>query len=492
MLNKLGLSMIKFGLSLLLIITILWGSVSIGYWTTLIENLNIYGYLFLIVVSISLVSQKIKCFIKKMIGCLYKYWYLTILILLFYQLLIILSNSVLVTADTTAIIENIRGVGNLNYFSSFPNNFLYGLYVKGLYSLFGMKYLVLVQEIINILILDIGIILFSKTIGKQLSSNIASIYFVLSIAFIGIHPQFLSTYTDYWSYFISALVSLLLIRILAVDVKIIDYVALSIIIGIGYLIRPTILNFAVALFLTLLLSMTVKLDKKMMVKISKGLLAIIFGISIFSGLIFAVKQTDILSFKNGYDKNMAYYFDLGLTSTGSAHAELPEKAVNQDSPNKVVEPLINKDIQTRLKKYSINQSITKFRIAFQEGNLGWRIEQPLSFLKFQENKITSALINSKFGMKIRTYLFFQGNNFINLDSYLQVMWLIIITGIALQFFQTIVKKNYSVINLFLSLSILGAFMYLMIFEAGRSRYLISFLPILILQSSLGFHSLKGE
>ena len=129
MLNKIGGQTIKFGYRLLLFISILWGIVSIGYGTTLIDTLNTYGYILAFLTIFFLISQTAQNFLKKAVALVYRYRYLTILALLIYQLVIILSNSVLVYGDTTAIISNIRGQDASNYFSAFPNNLLYGLYV---------------------------------------------------------------------------------------------------------------------------------------------------------------------------------------------------------------------------------------------------------------------------------------------------------------------------------------------------------------------------
>lgn len=488
MLNKIGSLSVKFGYRLLLFISILWAIVSIGYSTTLIDTLNTYGYILVFLTIFLLISQTAQNFLKKAVVLVYRYRYLSLFALLIYQLVIILSNSVLVYGDTTAIIGNIRGQDASNYFSANPNNLLYGLYVKGLYHLVGMKYLVLVQELINIFILDISIVAFSKNIEKNFDRQIAAIYFILSVSLIGLHPQFLSTYTDYWSYFTATFVCIISIKIIVGNVKLKDYISLAIFIGLGYLIRPTIMIYAIALAFALLLRVMLSSDKQITDKVIKGLLTMAIGLVIFTGVMSVVKKTDILTYRSGYDKNLAYFFDLGLTSTGAAHIELPPEALDQNNPDEVVEPLIAKDIKARLKHYSLKQAVTKFKIAFQEGNLGWRIEQPLSVLKFQKNQVTSKFIDSKFGQKIRSYLFFQGNNFANLDFFLQIIWIVIIYGIIYQLFSVIKGNNFSMIQLFLALSILGAFMYLMLFEAGRSRYLISFLPVLSLMSAFGYQA----
>lgn len=377
-------NIIKFGYSLLLFISIFWLFVSIGYGSMLSENLNTYGYIFAAMVGISLISKKVRDLLKRLMRYAYLYWYLTIVALVIFQVIIILSNSVLVYGDIVAVIENIRGVGNFNYFSAFSNNYVYGLYIKALYNIFGLHYLVFVQELINIFILDASIIIFSRKISKYYNRDIASIYFLLSIALIGLHPQFLSTYTDYWSYFTATIITLGFIKLLKRDTTKFDYIILFIFVGLGYLIRPTILIYVIALIGVLILKMTINFEKKLCIRISKGLLVTILSMVFAVITISMVKQTNILRFKPGYDKNLMYYFDLGLTSTGAAHIELPPKALDQNSPDTIVEPLIDKDIKERIKRYSVKQFFTKFKIAFQEGNLGWRIEHPLAYTTFQK------------------------------------------------------------------------------------------------------------
>ena len=488
MLNKIGGLSVKFGYRLLLFISILWAIVSIGYGTTLLDTLNTYGYIVVFLAIFLLISQTAQNFLKKVVALVYRYRYLSFFALLIYQLVIILSNSVLVYGDTTAIISNIRGQDASNYFSAFPNNLLYGLYVKGLYHLVSMKYLVLIQELINVLVLDISILVFANTIDKNFGRRLAAIYFTLSILLIGIHPQFLSTSSDYWSYFTATFVCITIIKMIVGEVKLSDYISLVFFIGLGYMVRPTIVIYVIALSFALLFRVILKFDRQVTVKVTKGLLVLVIGLVVSMCMLTAIKKANILTFKSGYDKNIAYFFDLGLTSTGATHAELPAKALDINSPDEVVEPLMKKDIKVRLQHYQLKQLFTKFKIAFQEGNLGWRIEQPLSVLKFQKNQVTSKFIDSKFGQKIRSYLFFQGNNFANLDFFLQIIWIVIIYGIIYQLFSIIKGNNFSMIQLFLALSILGAFMYLMLFEAGRSRYLISFLPVLSLMSAFGYQA----
>lgn len=65
---------------------------------------------------------------------------------------------------------------------------------------------------------------------------------------------------------------------------------------------------------------------------------------------------------------------------------------------------------------------------------------------------------------------------------MQLIWIVISFGL----FLSIIKVN--TINwfiLWMEITLFGAILFLMIFEGGRSRYLIQFLPAIISLSSFG-------
>lgn len=66
----------------------------------------------------------------------------------------------------------------------------------------------------------------------------------------------------------------------------------------------------------------------------------------------------------------------------------------------------------------------------------------------------------------------------------QIIWLVILTPVLLAFYD---RRPY--INM-LRLSVLGAFLFLLIFEGGRSRYMIQFLPIFLIFSSIEAYRIK--
>ncbi|ALX88028.1 hypothetical protein LCAM36_2481 [Lacticaseibacillus paracasei] len=72
-----------------------------------------------------------------------------------------------------------------------------------------------------------------------------------------------------------------------------------------------------------------------------------------------------------------------------------------------------------------------------------------------------------------------------MSFYYQVVWLLALVGILLSLVKVNPVKDKWVSILILSM--LGAFLYLLLFEGGRSRYLIQYLPTLIPLSAWGWY-----
>lgn len=53
-----------------------------------------------------------------------------------------------------------------------------------------------------------------------------------------------------------------------------------------------------------------------------------------------------------------------------------------------------------------------------------------------------------------------------------------------------IKVNNSLISQTLAIAVFGGLLFLLIFEGGKSRYMIQFLPQIILLSGIGFNNLS--
>lgn len=127
----------------------------------------------------------------------------------------------------------------------------------------------------------------------------------------------------------------------------------------------------------------------------------------------------------------------------------------------------------------IKHQSTKFKIFTQDGSLGWTAENVLK----EQNIVKTKFTNSKFGQKIRSVIYVGNPHYGNYALYLQIAWSIIILGLVAYFKKFRQTSNF---EFYLQIVLFGVILYLSIFEAGRSRYLIQFLPAIIMLSSIGY------
>jgi hypothetical protein len=210
--------------------------------TVLIAVIGIVGYGLL----------KIKRF--KIFELLYKWRYLIIVVLVICQLGFVLLASGLAGADTTGVFESVQGISAPEYFSPFTNNYLYGLYVKGIIAIVGPHYAILAQEIINIVMLDSVLLFVPRCLGRYVSKDAAYKSFLLLVLTVGINPTILSTYTDYLSLFTASLIFCLSLKIMRTRLKLYELLVFGMVIAIGSEIRVTSLIFVIGLVMVVSLN----------------------------------------------------------------------------------------------------------------------------------------------------------------------------------------------------------------------------------------------
>lgn len=107
-----------------------------------------------------------------------------------------------------------------------------------------------------------------------------------------------------------------------------------------------------------------------------------------------------------------------------------------------------------------------------DGTFGWLKEGNFfrANQKPKERNFTELLEN---------FIFLYGRNVEDFRFLAQVWWVSVLSIIA------IAAIGYcSKTQMMLRLSMVGGFMFLLLFEGGRSRYLIQYLPVLLIQASL--------
>lgn len=117
--------------------------------------------------------------------------------------------------------------------------------------------------------------------------------------------------------------------------------------------------------------------------------------------------------------------------------------------------------------------IMKQRNNTADGTFGWLKEGHF----FRENQKPNQ---NGISNKLKNYIYLYGEHIADFRFVAQLWWIVLLTIIALGF-----GPRRNVIQM-LRLAMVGGFMFLLLFEGGRSRYLIQYLPCLLLLSVFSF------
>ncbi|MFD1419853.1 TIGR03766 family XrtG-associated glycosyltransferase [Lactiplantibacillus songbeiensis] len=117
--------------------------------------------------------------------------------------------------------------------------------------------------------------------------------------------------------------------------------------------------------------------------------------------------------------------------------------------------------------------IKKQRNNTADGTFGWLKEGHF----FRENQKPS---NQGLSNKLKNFIYLYGRHIADFRFAAQLWWIVLLGIIALGF-----GPQRLVIQI-LRLSMVGGFMFLLLFEGGRSRYLIQYLPCLLLLATFSF------
>ena len=173
-------------------------------------------------------------------------------------------------------------------------------------------------------------------------------------------------------------------------------------------------------------------------------------------------------------KPMIHFINMGLSKTGGYNAKDSYKMVilinKKDRINYSV-----KSIKKRLHKMGFGGYI-KFLIVKQknntsDGTFGWLREGISAPSKYTPDK-------HGFKGKLENFVLLYGNNVGDFRFLTQIFWCI---WLGLIFFAW--KDNRKIIQI-LRLALVGGFIFLLIFEGGRSRYLIQFIPVFLILATL--------
>ena len=376
-------------------------------------------------------------------------------------------------------------VAALPYFSAYPNN-VFLMYVwHYIWLLFGrpnIKELFYLLNVINVILVDSGIFIFRHAIGKvfgKFTVNIATFFYVACFACL---PLVAIPYSDIPSSFLGILSINYLLNVMQVQPsRLSDYGWASFFAAIGYLIKPSTVIVYIAAFITLIFYKRVVNWKALLVKL--GCFVLIFAA--FTTIGNAINLSNkLVKIDHQMEFSMWHFSSYGLVGDGGFNNE----DVIDDAKIRTYKARRQHDIEKTKQRIQAMgaHGYEQFLFNKQEknssdGSLGWGQEGHHFLTSFRKPGVVMRSLPGKIFTNGTWCDRFHGG----FEVLTQLVWILMILGLL----SAMMENNE--IMIFIKLGIVGFSLFLLIFEGGRSRYLIQFLPLMFMGAAAGWHKISN-
>ncbi|MBF0778579.1 hypothetical protein [Streptococcus cuniculi] len=435
---------------------------------------------------------------------LMKYKVVLLVFAIIYQILLVLVTNLMIRSDAAMVFSGAtrivdHGIISL-YLSRYPNNLLLFLYERFFYNLFSEN-AVWVMQGFNIFYANSAGWLLYKVVQKQFGQGIADGVFTFYLFFIAFTPQFLTMYTDIMVLPVIALQLYFIFELFyprrkEVGKGVLAAVLFALITAIGVWLRPTLIILPLAVFLV-----------QAFVQNWKWYLQALFVfLSVFilsyKGLMIVKNSQKEVVIHKEYSITALAYIDLGLTYVGTDQIDFQtglsqfvsdETRVDDNYDGRFSNEVVLKDIKRRLEEYTLSTFVGhilyKQNLTMRDGTLGWNYQDASKEGFYYINPLYAKTEHHPIAQKIRNYLLYTDQPTYNYYRYfIQVVYIILIIGFVCQFVWYSSDSKASM----LSLAVFGGLLFLMIFEGGKTRYLIQFLPQILILSGIGYAQLNQK
>ena len=421
------------------------------------------------------ISKKIQNSSKKAkIFCLA----IVVILVVSWQLWVVISLNGQPLNDANTILNKAMGIqGNDDYFSFYPNNFLILILEKNLWLLFNRPIaanFILILSVLNIFLIDLSIVLAGFAIKKIWGVKVGKVYSVLSTILMGLSPWLTVPYTDIWAYFLSSCALYLTVNIRYSEEnwkQIISSLGLGLVIAVSYFMKPSLIIFYIAAVLICLVTFFTTKQFYGFKNVAVVLFSCFLFVSLFS---IQKNETNIVNFNKEQAFSMAHFAAMGAIKNGGYNPD--DFAADKEIPG--ADQRKKRDIivlKKRLKSYKTFANYQRFLMKKQilntaDGSFAWGYDggtkQPFNLKKHN----------------IPQKMFFENGVATNKSIFsfpIQIVWSLSLILILF----TIPDKRLSV--QLMKYTVVGFFAFLLLFEGGRSRYIIQFLPFVLLLASVG-------
>ena len=417
------------------------------------------------------------------------------LAMIIFQVLVVISSNLMIRSDAAYLWNSAIKVNPqdkiIKYLTLNPNNLSLFVYERNLFNIFGDKS-IWIAHILSMIYVDSAIVILYLLIKKFYSQKSANIAFVLFCLILGFSPQFMTVYNDQMSVAIAAIQLCLIAWIFKDYNNFLPYILLGLFTGLTTNIRITILILVIAFVLVYL---GLKNNQKFLSKSFR------VGLLIITLLVSNLVMTGIASRQAGFDlekgqgKSLLWFFDLGLTYNGGDQLDLltglNEEARTLGKPITNQE-VIKKDITRRIKAYTPKTMLGHLKVktkgTLDSGDLGWVYANPDQEIDKYYNPLYDKIKDNKILSKFsKTFVYMNNKEYKEYAIYLQMVWIVIACG----FFASLFIGKVDYLLLTSQVAVLGGLVFLTFFEGGKARYMIQFLPQIILAVALGIDNISA-
>lgn len=383
--------------------------------------------------------------------------------------------------------EHAKEINTIAYYSLYPNNIL---------SMLSMHWLTQVSgqtswqffDYITLIMVDLSVVfnLLSVMVIRKRSLGIAM---YIHCAWLAVFPTIIMPYTDAWvlpfvSFFL--LCYFLMRNSLSLKTSLSQLIFVLSSIGCGtsvvliYFVKPSAIVPAIAIVIIELLAWLVQ-KKHFTLKgaiLTFSILILVGGSAGFTYKIASdeIKNQTYIKVDDSLSIPPIHFMAMGVYGEGGYNTkQAVQMSVLRTKKEKTDYSI--KMLKSRLKKLGplgyLKFLAMKQRNNTADGTFGWLKEGHF----FRDNQRPS---HKGISNKIKNYVYLYGSHIADFRFAAQLWWITLLMIIALGF-----GPRQNVIQI-LRLSMVGGFLFLLLFEGGRSRYLIQYLPCLLLLSTLSF------
>ncbi|CAK1229689.1 PMT family glycosyltransferase ArnT/Agl22 [Fructobacillus fructosus] len=381
-----------------------------------------------------------------------------------------------------------------DYGSNSPNNLFLLKVMRLYYQAIGQptfKTFMYALNLANVFFIDLATWLLYRLAKSIWNKKTACVTLAATLLIFTLVPFFVIPYSDTVSFLTTTLL-LISLRELVHQKKNWRRIVIAILIGVQFTIAYFIKPSTVILFLAALLVLVIWFFRSDQKRKNWWAITLALSVSVLSFVITQPVTKNYLYYHNGILKvdsseafPMSHFAAMGITGNGDFSGVDRYRSVSIKDPKKRNEDAWLR-IHQRFEAQGRWMGYQRFLVHKQimnsaDGSLGWGHED--YYLKvFDWN-------NKDLNRTLQRRAFVDSDGIAREDRFnfrliQQIIWII---AIIMMLFSLL---DSSLVALYLKIATIGFFTFLLVFEGGRSRYLIQFLPVLFLLVGMGYRQLK--